>query len=201
MLLPRLSLQNRYSRVRFPPAPLCPATMLRRRNLPLRFTLLLLVAVSSRLQGQATTTTNRWPQRAWLFAGLGTGSIKGSLAGTIGGSYSPGALIFTVRRSEAAQWFGDGIDDAAFLVGIRSRGARNFVSAQLGPAAAHRSHTCDCSAADWTGPTRGAIAFDLAAQSNWLIPGIGFDVFGEAFPSSHRYAAVAVMLQLGWFGE
>ena len=41
----------------------------------------------------------------------------------------------------------------------------------------------------------------MTAQSNWFIPGIGFDVFGDVFPSSHRYAAVAVMLQLGWFGE
>jgi len=66
---------------------------------------------------------------------------------------------------------------------------------------AYRSHTCDCSGADWTRPSRGAIAFDFAAQSNWFIPGIGFDVFGAAFPSNHSYGAVAVMPQLGWFGE
>ena len=78
-----------------------------RRFLPLRFTLLLLIALSSRLHGQAPTSTNRWPQSAWLFAGLGTETIKGSLPGTLGGSYSPGSLIFTVRRSEAAQWFGE----------------------------------------------------------------------------------------------
>ena len=167
----------------------------------LRFTLLLLLAVSSRLSGQAATNGNAWPQRAWLFAGLGTGTVKGSLAGTIGGSYSPGPLIFTVRRSEAAQWFGDAIDDAAFLVGVRSAGHRNFVSAQLGLAAVHRSHTCDCSGNDWTGPTHGGLAFDVAVQGNWVIPGVGFDVFGDLFPSSHRYAGVAVMVQLGWFGQ
>jgi len=174
--------------------------MLRRRNLPFRSTLLLLVAVSSRLQGQATNTS-RWPQQGWLFVGLGRGSIENSVAGTYGGSYSPGPLIFTLRNSGAEQIFSDGIEETTFLIGVRSPGARSFISAQLGPSAVHRCHTCDCSGNDWTAPTHGGLAFDVALQGNWVIPGIGFDVFGDALPSSHHYVALAVMLQLGWFGE
>jgi hypothetical protein len=34
-----------------------------------------------------------------------------------------------------------------------------------------------------------------------VVPGIGFDVFGDLLPSNHRYAAFAIMVQLGWFGE
>ena len=34
-----------------------------------------------------------------------------------------------------------------------------------------------------------------------MIAGIGFDVFGNLLPSSHRYAAFAVMVELGWFGR
>ncbi|HKN67786.1 MAG TPA: hypothetical protein VJW73_15995, partial [Gemmatimonadaceae bacterium] len=103
--------------------------------------------------------------------------------------------------SGAEQIFGDGVRETAFLIGVRSTGTRSFVSAQLGPSTVHRFHTCDCSGNDWTGPTRGGLAFDVAVQGNWTIPGIGFDAFGDLSPSSHRYAALAVMVQLGWFGE
>lgn len=172
-----------------------------RSLLPLRLALSLLLVFSGQVHAQGATKPDPWPQRGWLYLGLGRGSIKESLAGTIGGSYSAGPLMLTLRRSEARQWYGDGIDETAFLIGARSAGPRGFVSAQLGPSAVHRFHTCDCSGNDWTGPTHGAIAFDAAVQANWIIPGIGFDLFGDLLPSSHRYAALAVMVQLGWFGH
>src|SRR4051812_40585750 len=125
--------------------------MLLRRFLPLRLALLLLPCLSSRLHSQATTDANRWPQRGWLFLGIGQGSIKESVAGTFGGSYSAGPLMFTVRQSGAEQLFGDGIDETAFLMGVRSGGTRSFVSAQLGGSAIHRFHTCDCSGNHTTG--------------------------------------------------
>ena len=159
--------------------------MPRRRFLAHRITLLLLIAVSSRLYGQATTSTNRWPQRGWLFVGLGRGSIANSGAWTYGGSYAPGPLIFTVRNGGAEQLFGDGIGETAFLMGVRSTAGRSFVSAQLGASAIHRYHTCDCSNNDRTGPTHSGLAFDVALQGNWTIAGIGLDVFGDALPSSH----------------
>jgi len=168
---------------------------------PLRLALLLLLSLSGRLRGQATDNTPPWDQRGWLFVGVGGGSIKESLAVTGGGSYSAGPLMLTLRRGEARQWYGDGIDGTAFLIGARSTGTRGFVSAQLGPSAVHRFHTCDCSGNDWTGPTHGALAFDVAIQGNWMIAGIGFDAFGNLLPSSHRYAAFAVMVELGWFGR
>ena len=169
--------------------------------LPIRLALLLLLVLPGPLHAQATAGRNRWPQRGWVFLSLGQGSIKSSFAGAYGGTYSPGPLVFTLRNSGAAQFFGDGIEETAFLMGVRSAGARGFVSAQLGPSAIHRYHTCDCSGNDWTAPTHGGLAFDVAVQGNWTIPGIGFDVFGDLFPSSHRYAGMAVTLQLGWFGE
>ena len=166
-----------------------------------RLALLLLVIMSSRLHGQATTKANPWPQRGWLFVGLGRGSIKESLAGTLGGSYSTGPLMFTVRRSGAEQLFGDGVDETAFLMGVRSGGTRSFVSAQLGGSSVHRFHTCDCSGNNSTGAAHFGFAFDVAAQANAVVPGIGLDLFGDLSPPSHRYIAFAVMVQLGWFGE
>ena len=172
-----------------------------RAFLLLRVALTLLLCVSGRLHGQTPATTDAWPQRGWLFLALGKGSIENSIAGSYGGSYAPGPLIFTLRNSGAEQIFGDGVEETAFLIGVRSTGPRSFVSAQLGPSAVDRFHTCDCSGNDWTGPKHTGLAFDVAVQGNWVIPGIGFDMFGNLFPSSHRYAAVAVMVQLGWFGE
>src|SRR5689334_5466709 len=171
------------------------------RRLSLLRLVLLLLVLSSGLQAQATTSSNQWPQRGWVFLSVGLGSIENSLAGAFGGSYSPGPLIFTLRGSGAAEFSGDGIQEGAFLIGARSSGARDFVSAQLGPSAIHRYHSCDCSGNNWTGPIHGGLAFDVAVQGNWGIPGIGFDFFGDLLPSTHRYAALAVMLQLGWFGE
>ena len=175
--------------------------MPRQRFLPLRLTLVLLIGASLRLPGQTADSTNGWPQRGWAFLGLGEGSIESAVAGTYGASYSPGPLIFTVRNSGAEQLFGDGIEETAFLIGVRSSGVRSFVSAQLGASAIHRFHTCDCSSNDRSGPTHSGLAFDVAAQANWVVPGIGLDVFGDLLPSSHRYAALAVMVQLGWFGQ
>jgi hypothetical protein len=175
--------------------------MQRRRSCAFGITLLVTL-VSSAQAGAQLQTGNSWPQRLWVFAGLGRGSIEGSLATTFGASYSPGPLIFTLRRSGASQWFGDGIDEAAFLAGVRTSGSRAFAAAQLGTSGIHRYHTCDgpCGAA-WTGPSRSAIAFDLSAQANYIVPGIGVDIFGAVYPTSHRYTGVAVILQLGWFGE
>ena len=171
--------------------------MLPRGFFPVRFALALVLCLSGRLYGQ----TGGWPQRAWIFLAIGRGSIENSIAGSYGGSYSPGPLIFTLRNSGAEQIIGDGVEETAFLVGVRSTGPRGFVSAQLGPSAVHRFHTCDCSGNDRTGPKHTGLAFDVAVQGNWVIPGIGFDAFGDLAPSSHRYAALAVMVQLGWFGE
>lgn len=169
--------------------------------LAVRVALALFLFSSGRLYGQTAATTDGWPQRGWLFLAVGKGSIENSIADSYGGSYSPGRLMFTLRNSGAEQIFGDGVEETAFLIGVRSTGPRSFVSAQLGPSAVHRFHTCDCSSSDRTGPKRTGLAFDVAVQGNWVIPGIGFDVFGDLFPSSQRYAALAVMVQLGWFGE
>ena len=107
---------------------------------PVRLTLSLLLVLVGRLHAQDATKATQWLQRGWLFLGLGRGSIKESLAATIGGSYSAGPFMLTLRRSEARQWYGDGIDGTAFLIGARSTGARGFASAQLGPSAVHRFH-------------------------------------------------------------
>lgn len=162
---------------------------------------LFVLGFSARAGAQTSDSTNSWPQRVWAFAGVGRGSIERSLAGTIGVSYAPGPLLFTFRRSGAAQWFGDSIGESAFLVGLRTHGSRAFVSGQLGVSLVNRSHTCDCSGGDWTGPTRSALAFDLAAQTNYVVAGIGVDAFGAVSPSGYRYAGVALIVQLGWFGE
>ena len=172
-----------------------------RGSLPLRFTVLLFIALSGPLHGQATSSASGWPQRGWLFLGLGRGSIKESAAWTLGGSYSAGPSIFTLRQSGATELTREGISETAFLAGVRSGGARSFVSAQLGPSAVHRYHSCDCSSTDWSEPTHGALAFDVAAQANWAIPGIGLDLFGDLYPSSQRYIGLAVIIQLGWFGS
>ena len=176
-------------------------TMLSGRLPWVRVSLCTLLCAPSLLYAQAQTTTNPWSQRLWLFVGLGQGSIKESVAWTFGGSYSAGPLIFTLRQSGATELNREGISETAFLAGVRSGGARSFVSAQLGPSVAHRYHSCDCSSADSSEPTHGALAFDVAAQANWVVPGIGFDLFGDLFPSSHRYVGLAVMVQLGWFGS
>lgn len=168
---------------------------------------LLIFARVARAQGTTAVradTSASWPQRVWLFAGLGAASIPtSSLAAVAGVSYSPGPLIVSVRRSGAAQLFGDGIDEhGAVLARIRSRGKRAFVSAQLGPSQLHRYHTCDgpCGS-QWTGPTSSALAFDPSATANYVIAGAGLDIFGTLVPSSVLFYAAAVIIQLGWFGN
>ena len=165
--------------------------------------LLVFFVLPKQLVAQTPSADNAWPQRAWAFAGLGRGSIQSrAIAGTVGGSYAPGPLVFTIRRSGAGQFpFGDAIGETALLIGVRSPGKRAFLSAQVGVSAIHRSHTCDCSGGDWTGPTQSATAFDISAQANQIVAGIGLDVFGTLGSPGRRYAAMAVIIQLGWFGE
>ena len=172
------------------------------RRCTIRLLVLVLLALPASMRAQKPDSTDAWPQRAWLFFGLGPGSLRGSLAASYGGSYSPGPLIFTIRHSGADQiWFGGRIEETAFLAGYRSHGKRAFWSAQLGESAIHRAHTCDCSGGDWTGPTKSAVAFELAAQANYAVAGVGVDVFGTLQPPSRRYAGVALVVQFGWFGE
>ena len=145
-------------------------------------------------------------QNGWVSLALGTGSNASTLGSVLGldasAWYSVGPLVAGIRTSTASTLFGEGVDDVAGLLGLRTAGPRAFLHGAVGLASVHSYRTCDgpCSA-QRSDPTVGALAYSLQALANYHILGVGAEIFGAAGPGRASFRGMALSLQLGWFGR
>jgi hypothetical protein len=157
---------------------------------------------NARGDSSRASTSNRWPQAAWISGGLGVGTWpSGSLAGVASGWYTSGELALGVRIGGASQIFGEQRSDQALLVGARTPGTRGFLLAAAGVGRIASSRSCDgpCSGG-FTRPSATALAYSFEGHGNLDLAGIGLVMFGALGPTSVRYNAFAITVNLGWFG-
>lgn len=145
------------------------------------------------------------PRNGWVSASLGYGSNSGSssvAAGSLAGWYSAGSIVGGVRTSAVTPLFsGESVDDIAALVGMRTSGRRAFLLGALGYASVHSYHTCECSPnPSRDDPRVSGLAYSLQALANIKFIGIGAEYFGAVGPGRAGMHALALSLQLGWFG-
>ncbi len=152
---------------------------------------------------QNHASTNAWPQRGWISAGVGlANSPYHSLAGVATGWYSVGSVAAGVRLGAADQLFGEHRSDQAFLIGARTRGTTAFLIGAIGTAKVASSLTCDgpCTAPP-PRPSSTEMAYSFEAHANpRTFFGIGASMFGVCGPVSAHYNAFAVTIDVGWFG-
>src|SRR5215467_6555031 len=118
---------------------------------------------------------DRWPQRAWIDAGLGEGTWpQGSLAGTTNVWYSVGPVVTGARLAAAGQFFGEQRSDKAFLIGARTRGSHAFLLGAVGPAKVASWRTCDgpCGPPP-PRPSTIELAYTFEAHANLSVVGLG----------------------------
>ena len=145
---------------------------------------------------------NPWPQRAWVGAGLGTGTWPyGTIAGIVSGWYSIGMLAAGARAAGADAIFGEQRSDRALLMGVRTRGSGGFLLGGLGVGKIATSRTCDGPCTPLTRPGATEVAYSAEAHGNFELVGLGIAMFGVFGPPQNRYNAVAITLNVGWFGR
>jgi hypothetical protein len=148
-----------------------------------------------------------WPQRGWISLGLGAGSWpSGSLAGIAAGWYSVGPVVAGVRFGGTTQLrfdeTGEERNDAAFLVGLRTRESRRFLLAAIGTAkVSSTSNLCSGGCAQTSPFNTTEAAYALEAHANFKLLGVGATMFGALGPPSSRYNSFALTLDVGWFGR
>jgi hypothetical protein len=156
---------------------------------------------------RSRTSTNPWPQRGWISAGLGAGTWPyGSLAAVAAGWYSVGPIVAGVRLGGSSQLRFDSADeernDQAFLLGARTPGSRGFLLGAIGIArVSSSSNLCSgpCGPGSPFNTTQAAYA--LEDHLNFEFVGVGVTMFGALGPRSVRYNAFALTLDVGWFGR
>jgi hypothetical protein len=141
------------------------------------------------------------PQRGWVSAGVGVGIVPyGSLSGLLAGWYTVGPVAMGARLGGAAQIFGEQRGDGALLVGGRTRDDHVFLLGAVGIGEVSSSRTCDGPCTELKRPLRAAAAYALEAHANYSVAGLGLAVFGAFGPQGSSYNALALTLNVGWFG-
>ena len=168
---------------------------------------LAILLVGSRAPAQSSSIASRFdgPQNGWISASFGEGGNPGSssvLAGTLAGWYSAGSIVGGVRAAGVSPLYsGESVDDIAALAGLRTSGRRAFLLGALGYASVHSYHTCECSPnPSRDDPRVSGLAYSLQALANIKFIGIGAEYFGAVGPGRASMHALALSLQLGWFG-
>lgn len=162
------------------------------------------------LRGSSAAALRERPPhwRGWAFGRLGRaqaalsdgfGSTAVTLITATGGvAASYGPILAMVRASDTERFsFEDssspGIQDYAFLGGVRSRGNRLFVTGAFGLAQSTDPGV-------FNAPKPVVAAFDFSAHAAYRIAGTALSISGLLGPRSTRYVAISLGLELGWFG-
>ena len=145
---------------------------------------------------------------AWASAGFGEARIRGSngspIAVALRASASISDVVVMARFAEVGPFLvgGDGVDDAALLVGVRSGGHRLFATATVGYSRVTPYHGGGIDGpARTTGLSQDALAYDLGIHANLLIPGLSLGLSGDLGPPRIAYTAIVLSMELGWFGK
>ena len=164
-------------------------------------------AVAPQLPRDSAASDENGPRvAACVSAGIGRGTVSG-LAGVARASISVGPLLVSYRLSDIEPFLGAGVgvQDAAALVGLRTRGLRFFQTASLGYARANPvkdpAAFNDSGTQRTVSPSVAALAYDYAAHATLAIAGVAASLSGIIGPSQVSYAAFTVNLELGWFGR
>ena len=164
------------------------------------------------VRGQTVATSpepTEW--QVWAFGRLGGassapgavatsgGGVLTSLGGGVAASYGP--LLGMVRVTDSEQLFvGPGVRDDALLVGVRSRDDHLFAAGAVGIARATAFQTTDGSGTI-TGSPRTTFGYDGSVHAAFRAAGIALSVSGVVGPQKTSYVAVALGVELGWFGR
>lgn len=166
-----------------------------------------IVLSGSRGAAQSSASASRidGPQNGWVSVSLGYGGNAGSssvAAAALAGWYSAGSIVGGVRTSAVTPLFsGESVDDIEALVGMRTPGRRAFLLGALGYASVHSYRTCECSPnPSRDDPRVSGLAYSLQALANIKYVGTGAEIFGAVGPGRASMHALALSLQLGWFG-
>ena len=163
--------------------------------------------LSAQRPGDAVVAPPLPPIAAWASIGLGPGTVAQSssaFAGAARANLTVGRLLFMYRSAGVGPFLGsgDGVNDEAFLVGVRTSGHRLFAMAAVGFDSARRYHDCMEGCTRTTDASRtSALAWDLSLHANALVPGLSLSYAGALGSSHVRYSALTLGVELGWFGR
>ena len=164
-------------------------------------------AVTQRVLSDSAARDDYFPRvAAWVSLGLGSGTVSG-LAVVARANVSVGLVLVSYRLSDIEPFFdaGGGVQDAAVLVGLRTRDLRFFQTASLGYARANPVRDPvpfnDSGTPRTVGSSVAALAYDYTVHANAVIPGVAGSVSGIIGPSRVSYGAFTITVELGWFGR
>ena len=132
----------------------------------------------------------------WFSAGLGTGSVNGSIAGELGFWYAGRAFAMGLQGNADDAVVGGAREAIGLLAGVsRGHGDERYLIA-AGPATLH-AFVCSDDGGCRNGVHDLALAFAGETSINSSIIGIGLDTFGGLDSRGGSYIALALALQLG----
>jgi hypothetical protein len=141
------------------------------------------------------------PERAWVSAGLGSGTGS-TLAAVLSGWYSHGSFAIGGQYAQAQRYLsGDKHTIASLLLGARTSGDHVFGVGGLGPAAARFETDCISTCPLHVVASPLALGFAGQVMANTQILGLSLGAFGAIAERGASYTGVAVSVTIGWFGE